>query len=549
MVNKKKLMFYEELKQIGLQELEENMSRALELATMVTYPDGRPLTGPFNLCSFCSLVDSNPEARTRCVASRTASARAAATAGKEVLHTCHAGLAHLAVPLRVAGEIVAVVLGGNVALRPLAEEAVARLARETGLDLEKLQAASGAIPIWPEERLRAAMELVRAVTDTVARLLYARQDLQRKVDELTALFEFTRTISGSLQVTEVAQQALKAVLGLTEATSGSVLMLSEAMPGVTESETAATLESDNEFRVVPTGEIVAAVEREARAAHFDSRPEGNTPEERRPAVAIPLTVGGKVTGVLTIAGRPKGARFTKDDTVFLTTLGTSLGLALENARLFRQLQARATMLERLIKVGRVISSNLDVDLVLESALANVRDMLSTQWCVLRLLDEETGELVLKASLGMSAELQAKAGRVRPDGTLLNKVLQTGKPIVVEDLTASESRLRLPYYAVEMRAVAVVPVEACGKILGTLKVYSPEPRRWSEEEIGYLATIASQTGLALENARLYSSLREYYLSAVQAPSGSLGSQGRLHEGSFRAGSEMGTGMCPRAGAWC
>lgn len=58
----------------------------------------------------------------------------------------------MAVPLQVGGEIVAVVLGGNVVLRPPAGEAVARLARETGLDLRKLQAASGAIPIWPRNR-------------------------------------------------------------------------------------------------------------------------------------------------------------------------------------------------------------------------------------------------------------------------------------------------------------------------------------------------------------------------------------------------------------
>ncbi|MEW5921895.1 MAG: HD domain-containing phosphohydrolase [Bacillota bacterium] len=58
------------------------------------------------------------------------------------------------------------------------------------------------------------------------------------------------------------------------------------------------------------------------------------------------------------------------------------------------------------------------------------------------------------------------------------------------------------------------------MLGTLKVYSPVPRRWSEEEVGYLATVAGQVGLALENARLYESLRRYYLSALQALTAAL-----------------------------
>ncbi|KKM08661.1 phosphohydrolase [Clostridiales bacterium PH28_bin88] len=512
---KEKSVYYQELQRIGLQELHESMSRALGLAVMVMYPDGRPLTELSNLCSFCAMLNTNPEGWVRCAASRVASVRTAAAAGEEVFQTCHAGLVHLAVPLHVAGEIVAVVLGGNVALRPLADEAVVRLARETGLDPEKLLVAAGEVPVWPEERLRTVMAVFQKVTDVVTLLLYTKQDLQRKVDELTALFEFSQKVSRGIQVTEVAQRALEAMLGLTGATSGSVVMLSELTPEVSSSEVAATLESCSEFRIVPTSEIVAFVEREARASHFNSRPEGGTPGERRPAVALPLLVGGKVTAVLTLAGRPEGAGFTEDETVFLTTLGTSLGLALENARLFSQLQARATMLERLIEVGQVVSSSLDVDLILESALAGVRDVLGVQWCALRLLDEETGELVLKASLGMSAELQARAGRVRPNGTILGKVLQTREPVVVEDLTASGSEIHLPYYAGEMRAAAVAPVQAGGKILGTLKVYSPVPRRWSEEEVGYMATVASQTGLALENARLYNSLREYYLGIVQA----------------------------------
>ena len=88
---------------------------------------------------------------------------------------------------------------------------------------------------------------------------------------------------------------------------------------------------------------------------------------------------------------------------------------------------------------------------------------------------------------------------------MEKVLQTGKPVIVGDLTASEPGMRPPYYAAEMRAVVSVPIRT-GKDSGTLTVYHPIPHYWKEEDVGYLATIASQTGLALENARLYSPAR-------------------------------------------
>jgi len=514
------MQYYEELKHIGLQRLQESMSQALGLAASVTYPDGQLLTKTSNLCSFCALLNANPEGRAKCGASRVIFARAAVEAGRAILDTCHAGLVHVAVPLRVAGKTVAVLVGGSVALKPLTEEEVAELARETGIDQEELWVAAQEVPLWSEERLRTAAEMIRAVTETLAQLLYTKQEQQKKADELSALFEFSKTVSGSLQVAGAARKGLQAVLELTGATSGSVVMFSETEPGAAALEVAATIEPDNELRIIPAGEIIAAVGQEAIAAHFDSRPRESMPEEKRPAVAVPLTAGGKVMGVLTLAGKPGGQRFTGEEAVFLTTLGTILGLVLENARLFRKVQERAAMLERLIEVGQVLSSHLDVELVLESVLASVRDVLSARWCALRVLDENTGELVLRASLGMSPKLQARAARVRPEDNLLGEVLQKGEAVVMEDLAADGSDRHLPYYALEMRALVVVPVKAGGKILGTLKVYSPVPRRWSEEEVEYLGTVAAQVGLALENARLYSSLREYYLSTVQALAAAL-----------------------------
>ncbi|MDQ0286033.1 putative nucleotidyltransferase with HDIG domain [Desulfofundulus luciae] len=510
------MQLYGELKY--LQKLQETMSRALGLSALIAYPDGRLLTEITNLCSFCALINNNPEGKARCAASRAATVRAAASAGKAVTHTCHAGLVHLATPLNVAGELAAVLMGGSVALQELAKEAVLQLARETGIGHEELLAAAIKVPVWSEERLSAATGMMQAVAETVARLLYTGQELQKKVNELTALFEFSKTVSSSLEVAEAARQGLEAVLGLTGAAGGSVLMLDEAEPGAATAEVAAALEPDNGPGIIPAGEIIAAVGREAAAAHFDD--EKNAAEGKRPAVAVPLTVGGRVTGVLTLAGRPGGQHFTGEETVFLTTLGTALGLALENARLFRRVQERAAMLERLLEVGQVVSGSFDADRIIEAALGGVRDVLGARWCVLRLLDESTGDLVLRGNVGMSPGLQVETGRIRPDGNLLGEVLQKGEPVVVEDLADAVTSTRLPYSVPEVRALVVVPVKAGGKTLGTLKIYSPVPRRWSEEEVEYLVIIASQLGLALENARLYSSLRKYYLNVVQALAAAL-----------------------------
>jgi putative nucleotidyltransferase with HDIG domain len=514
-------VFRREAGELGLWDLQKSLGEILGLAVMAAYPDGRPLTEASNLCSFCTMLVGNPVARARCAGSRAAAAVAAVAAGEEVLHSCHAGLTHVAVPLRVAGETVAVVLAGSVGLRPLAEEAVVRLARETGIDPEKLLEAAEAVPLWTRERLRTVAAVMRKVTDTVARLLYAEQELGRKAGQLAALYQFSRTVSGSFKVAEVARRALQAVLELSGATSGSVVMPGKTTPAATAAPgVAASVQSCEEFCTAPSGEVVAALERGTCAVHADGRPVGGSYKQTRRAVTLPLLVGGRVSGVLTLAGGPDGVDLAEDEAAFLTTLGAGLALVLENARLFRELQLRAVMLDRLTEVGRVVSGSLDVDAVVDSTLRSVRDVLGAERCALRLLDEETGELVLRGSLGMGAEFVAKAGRVRPEGTVLGKVLETGEAVVIEDLTTGGPGVCLSYCPAEMRAVAVVPVRAGRKILGTLKVYSSVPRRWGEEDVSYLGMVGDQAGLALENARLYSTLREYYLSAVRALAAAL-----------------------------
>ncbi len=66
---REKSVFYEELTQTGLQELQKSISEVLGLAIRLRYPDGRPLTEGGNRCHFCALLQSNPKAQARCEAS------------------------------------------------------------------------------------------------------------------------------------------------------------------------------------------------------------------------------------------------------------------------------------------------------------------------------------------------------------------------------------------------------------------------------------------------------------------------------------------------
>ncbi|WP_242839655.1 HD-GYP domain-containing protein [Desulfofundulus thermocisternus] len=187
------------------------------------------------------------------------------------------------------------------------------------------------------------------------------------------------------------------------------------------------------------------------------------------------------------------------------------------------------MLKKLIEIGQLISSSLEMDVIIEHTLQSLKEVVGAKWCALGLRDKETGEMVLKGSLGPGKELPGKAERMPAEGTILEEVLKTAQPLIVEDLAEYDRSLRLPYYSKEIRSAAVVPVQARGKILGALIVCTPFLRHWEENEVGYLSIIASQVGLAIENAQLYESLREYYMSVVKALAAALEAKDKYTQG--------------------
>jgi len=504
----------------NLQQLQERIGIAMELSTAILDPSGRPITRQNNLCAFCSMISSTGAGQARCKSWQVKLAKAVAVSGCRKMQLCHAGLVCLAVPVKVKSKTVAVVMGGNVTLAPLAERKVIKLAKELGLDKEELLEAARAVPVWSEKRLREAVELFHSLVESLVHLSYSREELEQQTYKLSTLLEFSQTVSSTLNVPEVARRALEAVLSLTGAASGSVVMLSKETHAVADTEIAGSVEPSSDLRVIPRGEVVAKVTWEDRAVHFESHPERKTAEERLPGVSVPLRVGGKVTGVLTVAGKPQGTTFTEQEARFLTVLGTGLGLALENARLFRDLERKAVMLERLNEVGQTVSSSLEVGVVLDSALRSAKEIPGAEQCVLRLPDEQIWDLVLTARLGPGNGGRTRLERVRAERSVVDDVLKTGQPVVVENVRTCDSCLHLPPYSEKMRAAVIVPVRVRNRVLGTLEVYSSSPRQWKKEEVNYLVTLAAQTGVAVENARLYESLREHYRNAVQALAAAL-----------------------------
>jgi signal transduction histidine kinase len=172
----------------------------------------------------------------------------------------------------------------------------------------------------------------------------------------------------------------------------------------------------------------------------------------------------------------------------------------EGARLERELMQRNRELLALSDIARALNQAVGLEEVLRRAVDHVVDVMQVEASMVRLLEGE--ELVLTAHRGLSAEFVAKFERLPIARSTSGMVVRLGKPQVIDDCRTDE-RVVLPGAAEEgIVSLALLPMVVKGKVVGVLNALSRRPRRFTEDDVRLLSTMAAEIGVAVENARLY-----------------------------------------------
>src|SRR4029453_8322994 len=190
-------------------------------------------------------------------------------------------------------------------------------------------------------------------------------------------------------------------------------------------------------------------------------------------------------------------------------------VVVRNVHLVRALEARGVelarkveQLEALSEVGGVISSSLVLDEVLSNIIMNaVRFSGCDGGSIMEYIEEERS-FTVRSAYASSAELLRKLRgiRVELETTLVGRAALEGHPIAVADLDTVDLDPHLQLLRDDgWRSVLAVPVLRGGRIIGALVVRRKRPGGFSDETIEFLETFASQSALAVWNARLFREL--------------------------------------------
>jgi serine phosphatase RsbU (regulator of sigma subunit) len=248
------------------------------------------------------------------------------------------------------------------------------------------------------------------------------------------------------------------------------------------------------------------------------------------AVALPLVVGGEVTGLL--AAYPSPGRVpTEAEAALLVALAAQLAVAVQNARLHEHATTLGAELEQalaaereaarrlgaLYEISRSFAQSLSLEATLEAVAKTVAESLGVDAAGIRLPDVRGVQLELRAVHVTDARLDpvARAVLSRPQplaSAKLRKVLRSRRPLVLTPALAAElggAYALLGPFLAKGSTAAVIPIATPTETLGTMTLVSFEADRpIVEETIADALSIAGQAALAIDNARLYQQQKEF-----------------------------------------
>ncbi len=223
----------------------------------------------------------------------------------------------------------------------------------------------------------------------------------------------------------------------------------------------------------------------------------NVVKEMRSWLGVPLVARGEIAGVLAIQSFSAHA-FSPADQQFLEAACSQIALALQNTRLFRDIQRRAEELEVLRRASLQLTASLKLNAVLEAVAEAAYDLLDEIQSV-NIFLYEAEELIFGAA-NIKGEFQkAPISEPRPDG-LTRTVARSGQIIVVEDMQRHTLFQGMPpsWHG----AIVGFPLKIGQRVVGVMNVSYVTVRSLPQQELHLLSLLSDHAAVAIENARLH-----------------------------------------------
>ncbi|MBE2220201.1 MAG: GAF domain-containing protein [Anaerolineae bacterium] len=327
---------------------------------------------------------------------------------------------------------------------------------------------------------------------------------------LEALYEVSSQLGTSLDLSEVLNQVMDAIIQLTGAERG-FLMLYDEVNGKLHTEAARNV--DQETIEGQTMQISRTVLQRAATTGKGILTSNAQEDERfstqesvigfqlRSIMCVPLRARGRIIGAVYVDNRLFSGVFQNDDLELLATFANQAAIAIDNARLFTQTdQALARRVEELSifqRIDQQLNQSLDLNAVLSSALGWAMRHTTADSGSIGLIEEtEEGELVLHLLVDTHSD-EDEQRFVPVNHPILAQVLAEKQAVFTQHVSEAQAIDGSP-----AQVQLCVPILREGQVRGLITLESQTAVAIDEVDKEFVERLADRAAVAIENASLY-----------------------------------------------
>jgi GAF domain-containing protein len=378
------------------------------------------------------------------------------------------------------------------------------------------------------------VDLARAMADQIAITIQNRRLLEyteRRAQQLKAVAEVGKSVSSMIGLDEVLKDTVDLIRDSFRFYHVSIFLLNElgdwAIVRASTGEVGKIMVSRPHKLEVGGKSIVGYVTGHGKprialdvgedAVYFNNPLLPNTRSE----MALPLTSREAVIGALDVQSEKPNA-FSNEDIEILQIMADQVTTAIQNAQLFEQTQHRLMEQATLYGIGTKMGSTLDLREAMDNLVAETAEAIGVSECALTLIQEEILHTISDYTRKTAGHHLVKDYRREhftfSDSIYLSKVAKTKQELIrhIDATTPFEDNSpELDYLTAHNgTALLIVPVLLRNEVIAFLEIYDNKPgRRFQQENISLLDSIALQAANAIENTRLFQAA-QYRSSLLQ-----------------------------------
>ena len=190
---------------------------------------------------------------------------------------------------------------------------------------------------------------------------------------------------------------------------------------------------------------------------------------------------------------------------FVSALAEQCGIAIENARIFKEQQTQLGYFKAIHEIGKAINATYELDRILDLIVTRLPVAMKLKAATIRLIEASQGKLELKAAYGLSETYLARGPL---DEELATYYLKKGEPVVIPDAKADIHTLYHKEAQAEgISSILAVPITVQDETIGILRLLTEEVRYFSTIEINFAMAVAEQGGVAIQKALDYGKIEK------------------------------------------